>query len=330
MPARHGLRSHTISESHFKRYFGDQGRFLSAANWVRLTAANGLDIPVLGCLQADVESMGSLLMGKCVFVLTESSPESSELNNLVLSGKELNKESKASTHADANVRRVIARVEENERLLGPEGRIGFVKVSGKQVVTIPPLSEKIVEGHCPIPHRTMRQVLMEGTGSVTLPRGLLIANVLATSKRGKVPVRVLNLCHKTVKLMPRSRIAVVSKPEKIVPKQVVEFEENDGELHVKRHEHCSSNVEDRLEQLSIPVQVNQEGLTNMQREKLNALLTQYSDVFSTSDTDYGYTTTVMHSIPTGDAHPIKQRHRRVPPQVFQEFKRHVQDQSRYT
>lgn len=31
--------------------------------------------------------------------------------------------------------------------------------------------------------------------------------------------------------------------------------------------------------------------------------------------------TVMHSIPTGDVQPIKQRHKRVPPQVFQEFKR---------
>ncbi len=62
----------TIPESHFKRHFGKQERLLLSANWVRLTAANGLDIPVLGCLQADVECMGSLLPGKCVFVLTES------------------------------------------------------------------------------------------------------------------------------------------------------------------------------------------------------------------------------------------------------------------
>ncbi len=67
------------------------------------------------------------------------------------------------------------------------------------------------------------------------------------------------------------------------------------------------------------------GLSEVQREELNALLARYSDVFSKSDTDFRYTTTVTHSIPTGDAQPIKQRHRRVPPHVFQEFKRHVQD-----
>lgn len=77
--------------------------------------------------------------------------------------------------------------------------------------------------------------------------------------------------------------------------------------------------------MSIPVQVNQDGLSEVQREELNALLTRYSDVFSKSDTEFGYTTTVAHCIPTGDAQPIKQRHRRVPPHVFQEFKRHVQD-----
>lgn len=202
--------------------------------WVRLTAANGLDIPVLGCLQADIECMGSLLPGKCVFVLTESNPNAqemkgldgivgmnvlSELKNLVLSGKELSEESKVSRGTDANVRRVIARVNKDEGLLGPEGRIGFVKVSGKhnsvrEVVTIPPLSEKIVEGHCIVPPQAKRHVLVEGTDSVTLPKGLLVANVLASPEKGRVPVRVLNLCQETIRLMPRSRIAVLSKPQK--------------------------------------------------------------------------------------------------------------------
>ncbi|KAG1926094.1 interleukin-1 receptor accessory protein-like 1-A [Pimephales promelas] len=330
----------TISESHFKHHFGGKEIHLSSANWVRLTAANGLDIPVLGCLQADIECMGKLLPGKCVFVLTDSNPDVkemkglagivgmnvlSELKNLVLSGKDLDKESKVSQRADANVRRVIAKVKQDEGLLGPEGRIGFVKVSGKQVVIIPPLSEKIVEGHCSIPHQVKHQVLVECTGSVTLPKGLLVANVLASPEKGKVPVRVLNLCQETIRLMPRSRIAVVSKPQKVVPKQMVEFEEDDDELRVKRHVQCSIKSESQPEQLSVPVQMNQDGLSEMQREELNALLTRYSDVFSKSDTDYGYTTTVTHSIPTGDAQPIKQRHRRVPPHVFQEFKRHVQD-----
>ncbi len=38
----------TITESHFKNHFGEV--VLSSANWVRLTAANVLDIPIIGCL----------------------------------------------------------------------------------------------------------------------------------------------------------------------------------------------------------------------------------------------------------------------------------------
>lgn len=45
------------------------------------------------------------------------------------------------------------------------------------------------------------------------------------------------------------------------------------------------HYENQPEQLSNKVQVNQEGLTDMQPQDLNALLTQYSDVFSKSHTD---------------------------------------------
>ncbi len=79
------------------------------------------------------------------------------------------------------------------------------------------------------------------------------------------------------------------------------------------------------EEFPVPVQVNYEGLTPAQCEELNKLLRKYREIFLKSDNDYGYTQAVMHDIPTGDAPPIKQRHRRVPPQVFQEFRKHVQD-----
>ncbi|MCI4388617.1 hypothetical protein PGIGA_G00087940 [Pangasianodon gigas] len=62
-----------------------------------------------------------------------------------------------------------------------------------------------------------------------------------------------------------------------------------------------------------------------QCERLAELLSKHRDVFSRDDQDYGYTTAVVHDIPTGEAPPIKQRHRRVPPQIFQEVKRHVQN-----
>ncbi len=201
--------------------------------------------------------------------------------------------------------------------------IGFVKVGGKQAITIPLLSEKVFEGRCRVPPKVKCQVLVEPTVEASLPKGLQVANVLARKEGGKVPVRVMNSSERAIRLTPRCRVAVVSKPCEVLPKEVLEFEEEDGMLHVKQVTHIQAD--EISEEFPVPVQVNYVGLTPTQCEELKKLLRKYKDVFSKSDNDYGYTEAVMHDITTGDAPPIKQRHRRVPPQVFQEFRKHVQD-----
>lgn len=56
-----------MSESHFKKQF--DGKELSLAQWVTLTAANGLDIPIIKCLYVDIECLGKTLYDKCVLLL---------------------------------------------------------------------------------------------------------------------------------------------------------------------------------------------------------------------------------------------------------------------
>ncbi|KAJ8369612.1 hypothetical protein SKAU_G00096400 [Synaphobranchus kaupii] len=78
-----GSKVTTITESHFKQHFGEKELTLELThNWVKLTAANGLDIPVLGCLEADIECMGETLSRKCVFVLTDDKPVMEEMKGL--------------------------------------------------------------------------------------------------------------------------------------------------------------------------------------------------------------------------------------------------------
>ncbi|KAL7883683.1 hypothetical protein SRHO_G00013410 [Serrasalmus rhombeus] len=329
----------TITESHFSENFGELA--LSSANWVRLTAANGLDIPVVGCLEADIECMGKTLPKKCVFVLTDNNPDVkgmkglsgiigmnvlNELKDLFITAGGIGALGKHRRSGEAKVQRVLADIKKEAEVLGSGDKIGYVKVAGKQAITIPPFSERILEGRCRIPPKVKCPVIVEAAPKASMPRGLLVANVLAKTASGKVPVRVLNPTEKAVRLMPRSRLATVCKPQEILTKELVEFEEKEGVLHVKAVQQTHASVEEgSVEQLAVPVQTNLEGLTHLQWQQLNNLLTEYSDVFSKNDCDFGYTTAVTHSIPTGDAPPIKQRHRRVPPPIFQEFKRHVQD-----
>lgn len=158
--------------------------------------------------------------------------------------------------------------------------------------------------------------MVKPTVEVSLPKGLIVASVLTRTEDGKVPVRVMNSSETAIRLTPRCRVAVVSKPREVLPKEMLEFEEEDGMLHVKQVTHIQAD--EIPEEFPVPVQVNYEGLTPTQCEELKKLLSKYRDVFSKSDNDYGHTQAVTHDIPTGDAPPIKQRHRRVPPQVFQE------------
>ena len=67
-----------------------------------------------------------------------------------------------------------------------------------------------------------------------------------------------------------------------------------------------------------------EHLTPPQSRDLASLLTEFSDVFSTSDTDLGCYTEVKHSINTGDARPIRQRLRRTPLGFEGEEDKHLQ------
>ncbi|KAI5609495.1 hypothetical protein C0J50_9467, partial [Silurus asotus] len=313
-----GSEVSTISESHFKEHFGEQKLKLSSACWVKLTAANGLDIPVLGCLQADVECLGKMLPGKCIFVLNDTSSDVKEMK-----AEGMKKVNKYSRQDEAQVRRVLARVEKE---VGRDGRIGYVKIAGKQAVTIPPRCEKVLEGRCGVSSRIMSQVLVEPAAGASLPKGLLVAHVLARTEDGKVPVRMVNLSKKTVRLAPRSRVASVYRPKEVITKEVLEFQEGDGVLHGKEMARENGPVDETtLAQLPVPVEVNSEGLTQTQFKRLVELLTKHRDIFSKDDQDYGYTTAVLHNIPTGDAPPVKQRHRRIPPHIFQEVKRHVQN-----
>lgn len=72
----------TITDSYFRKHFKDGQPSLSGATWVRLTAANGLEIPVVGCLQADIVCMRKTLPGKCIFVLKDTTPTTEEVTGV--------------------------------------------------------------------------------------------------------------------------------------------------------------------------------------------------------------------------------------------------------
>lgn len=61
-----------------------------------------------------------------------------------------------------------------------------------------------------------------------------------------------------------------------------------------------------------------------QLSQIQSLLNDNSDIFSLNDNDLGYTNLVKHRIELNDEVPFKQRHRRIPPSMYQELRAHLQ------
>ena len=75
---------------------------------------------------------------------------------------------------------------------------------------------------------------------------------------------------------------------------------------------------DILRNVTLPTNLSDEQL-----EKGKRLLQQFRDVFSISDTDIGHITAVRHHIDLVESTPFMQRHRRIPPAMFDEVRDHL-------
>ena len=72
------------------------------------------------------------------------------------------------------------------------------------------------------------------------------------------------------------------------------------------------------------ISVNQETLTTHQGKEVVKFLSEWKDIFSQNDLDIGFTGLVKHQINLSDNTPFKQRHRRVPPNLYGEVKEHLE------
>ena len=66
-------------------------------------------------------------------------------------------------------------------------------------------------------------------------------------------------------------------------------------------------------------------LTSVQLRQLEDLLYEFHDVFSKHDLDLGHTSLVKHQINLTDDTPIKLRHRRIPPSMYEKVRQHIKD-----
>lgn len=124
-------------------------------------------------------------------------------------------------------------------------------------------------------------------------------------KNGEISVNVSNLTTNAVTVSPKAIIGEVQPVT--VDESVFEKLEKQTSDKIFDEIHIGSN------------------LTSEQNEQVEALLKQHMDVFSKHDENIGDCDMIKHRIDLIDDTPFKQRHRRIPPSMIDEVRRHIEE-----
>ena len=200
------------------------------------------------------------------------------------------------------------------------------RVAVSETTVIPPRSETLVPGSILDFDRTNAGGLLQPTARLMEEKRLLLARTLVEMDNEVVPLRVLNSSERPLTMYkgtiaawcePISEVVSQQKEKKSVSmcrptSQLPEKVDFSGEAH--------SVVPDYLEDLLLCSSEN----LGTEKEKIAALLCEYSDIFSSCPDDIGRTGKAQHRIQTGESKPIRQQARRLPMHKRQEAEEQTQ------
>lgn len=320
-----------FSESFVQKWLGHvKPKGAEDLNWLTLKAANGLSIPYVGYAILDFAVAGVKVPGKGVVIVKDECLGGDKgvlgMNVIIDCWKGLFKEGHPGpasfkvTVTSAAKREwerafvVCNRISQDET---GDGRIGVARLNRQCPVEIPPASEMVLwaqlrEGQ----HPTVSCVLVEGTGEESEWQ---VARTLSHIKRGKVPLRIKNVNPYPVTIPQRYPLAYVFQ---VCPQQV----HGERELAVRFTD--PRTVEVNVHNVKAPPTANHplsdiqwgEVLSKDQQAKADQLLHRWSAVFAAHEEDFGRTDAVLHTIPTGEAAPSRERYRPIPPTLYAELR----------
>ena len=142
--------------------------------------------------------------------------------------------------------------------------------------------------------------LLEGVKKDRLP--VAVARVLVEPKNGRVPVRLVNPRNEAIVVYKNMKLATLELPEDLLSQGTVVASAGPDDLSREKQKFLWDLVEKNGAQL-----------LDCQKDKFYNLLINYSCIFATSDLDLGETSKLRHCIETGNAAPVRQAVRRLPP-----------------
>ena len=209
-----GSEVSTITEEFFNEHFRPQGKtLLPTGDWLRLTAANGLEIPYVGYLELDVEALGVMIPQRGILVV--KSPASQEARqrkkknpgligmNIITQLHEPFKNGKAETSSGWSK---VLRITSNTQSISVRG---FAKVAGKSQIRVPAGSVSVLRiNGWQGPQTSTTAALVEPLHG-QVPGNLVVINTLTHVNNGQLHVRVANITDGDVWLQAHTRIEIL-------------------------------------------------------------------------------------------------------------------------
>lgn len=320
-----------LSRGLFQQYLqGAELKEVKTIPWLTLKAANGLSLPYVGYALLDFEVGGVAVPEKGVVVVEDKylPPSYGILGMNVIQhcweglrqqgghGFTLFKSTLPRAAVDAWDRAFAAcRRLEVEELRGPS--LGVARLRAIAPLQLAPQTETAVWACVPeAPRASGESVLIEDCYHGG--QEWCVGRAVTRLQNSQVLLRVCNPHPYPVALPPRRPLARVLRlglDDVQAPNQLVLRQEADSVVEVDVRP-----VRNSFPTCLTPLLEEADGLTPPQTDQLRELLQRWQPVFAQSEEDYGCTSAVYHTIPTGEAAPIRQRYRPVPPSLYAELR----------
>ncbi|XP_049897830.1 uncharacterized protein LOC126388653 [Epinephelus moara] len=317
-----------MQQSLFEKHF-TQAKLGKAPVVFRLRAANGLEIPYTSYAVLDLEVEGIEIPGRGIVIVKDehcTHPLIVGMNVVTACWHALFKcrGKSALSPPQLKNRRVwkdaFATCQRVEVTMAEDGLLGYVRPASRRSIQVPPKSEVLVWGRARMgPRGGDYCALVEALPEAS---DVGVARTLAVVRKGRVPVRVCN---------PHPYSLSIGRYQKLGKLYHVDEADVHGsrDLSLSLEDDCvvevalvdaAADQEDQKLPKEVSELTNRSDLSEQQQEELRTLLLKWNKVFAQHDEDFGRTDLVQHQIHTGDAAPVRERYRPLPPLMYKEMK----------
>ena len=193
-----------------------------------------------------------------------------------------------------------------KNLLRRNNRLAIIMSAEIERFTIEPNKEINISGYFDkqVPYHPVCALLQPTVKSVIPSLIPYKYNELSTSS---VKVIITNPTTKTMTISPHTILCEIQP------------------IHIENINCQTEELKPQTEKKEVMDQITicTDGLTNEQIAKGQKLINKFSDIMSKDDLDIGHTTMVKHRIEPVDGTPFKQKHRRIPPSMYDEVRDHL-------